>query len=233
VLFAGLPIVTPGHIGRTESLHSGTALVTAAVGSDGALAEVKGRVSVLRGGTVGTSQILLSVSLDDGTSYKTARLGTALTYTIPYIGVTLTLESGGTLVAGDEIFVFETTAPAFDSTGVTLAKTKMEASQYVTRTWLFVGDQSTLVGAQAIETRPTPTRPRPSASSSRRPRSATVASSKPRCRATRSCPRRTRSSCSPRSARRATPSPAPRDRSSATASRSATTSASPARSRTT
>jgi hypothetical protein len=151
VLFAGLPIATPGHIGRTESLHTGTALVTAAVGSDGALAEVKGRVSVLRGGTVGTSQILLSVSLDDGASYKTARLGTALTYTIPYIGVTLTLESGGTLVTGDEIFVFETTAPAFDSTGVTLAKTKMEAGQYITRTWLFVGDQSTLAGAQAIE----------------------------------------------------------------------------------
>jgi hypothetical protein len=151
VLFVPLPIGTAGSMGRQDSSHTGTSKVSAAAGADGVLAEVDGIVKVTRGGTVGTDQIILSISLDDGTTYKPARLGTASSYIIPSIGVTLSF-GAGTLVADDTILEFKTVAPIFDADGVTSALATMTAQQRQVRSWLFVGDVPTLALGQAIET---------------------------------------------------------------------------------
>lgn len=150
ILFVPLPIVTAGSMGRQNSEHTGTSKVSAAAGSGGVLAEVNGIVTVTRGGTIGTSQILLSISLDGGTTYKPARLGTASIYIIPSIGVTLSF-GAGTLVADDTVLEFATVAPLFDATGVTTGQAAMIAQQRQVRSWLFVGDIPTLALGQAIE----------------------------------------------------------------------------------
>lgn len=151
-LLVPLPIATAGIIRRSESVHTGTCSVTVTAGSDGALLPVDAILKVVTGGTVGTDQIRLSLSLDGGTSYKPVRLGTATTYVVPSIGVYFSFVSGGTLVAGDTILEFETSGPVFDSTGVTLGKTEMIAQALGVRTWLFVGDVPSLALGQAIET---------------------------------------------------------------------------------
>jgi len=151
VLYVPIPIATPGAVVRSESMHTGTSAVTVAVGSSGALAEVDAILKVTAGGTRGTSQILLSLSLDGGTSYKPVRLGTATSYVIPNIGVTISF-GAGTLVAGDTILKFKTSGPQFDSSGVTLGAAGLVAQQKVVRSWLFVGDVLTRALGQAIET---------------------------------------------------------------------------------
>lgn len=151
VLYVPLPIATAGVVSRQESMHTGTSKVSVAVGSDGALAEVHGYVVVKTGGTVGTDQILLLLSLDGDVTQKTIRLGTATTYTIPDVGLVLSV-GVGTLVEGETVLEFKTTGPQFDATGVTLAKTKLAAQQKVVRSWLFVGTVGSLALGQAIET---------------------------------------------------------------------------------
>ncbi len=150
-LFVPLPIATAGIVRRQESVHTGTSKVTCAVGSDGSLAEVDGAIVVVSGGTVGTDQILLSLSLDGEVSFSPLRLGTATSYVLPRIGITVSF-GVGTLVEGDTILLFKTTAPLFDSTGVALGATAMAAQQRGVRSWVFVGDVSTLALGQAIET---------------------------------------------------------------------------------
>jgi len=151
VLFVPLPIGTAGSVGRQNSEHTGTSKVSAAAGTDGVLAEVDGIVKVTRGGTIGTDQIILSISLDGGTTYKPARLGTASSYIVPNVGVTLSF-GAGTLVADDTILEFKTVAPIFDATGVTTGKTQMIAQSRLVRSWLFIGDVPTTALGQAIET---------------------------------------------------------------------------------
>ncbi|MBP9863387.1 MAG: hypothetical protein KBD62_35910, partial [Kofleriaceae bacterium] len=151
VLYVPLPIATAGLVKRSESVHTGTSTVTVAVGSDGALAEVDAIVTVVTGGTIGTDQIRLNLSLDGGTSTTPVRLGTASSYVVPRIGCTITF-GAGTLVAGDTALEFKTTGPMFNSAGVTLGKAGMIAQQSGVRSWIFVGDVPTLALGQAIET---------------------------------------------------------------------------------
>lgn len=157
-IFVPMPIATVGVVGSEDDTGvTGTSVVTATAGASGALEEVDGRVEVILGGTIGTSQISLSLSLNGGRTEKTVRLGTASSYVIPYIGVTLNF-AAGTLVAGD-VFTFRTTAPMWDSTGLAAAKTALAAQLKLSRTWLVVGDlaSSTVAGyvttqANAYET---------------------------------------------------------------------------------
>ncbi len=151
VLLVPLPIATAGIIKRSESVHTGTSKVTIAVGSSGSLAETDGLAVVSVGGTIGTDQILLSVSTDGGVTYKTVRLGTATSYVVPYAGLTISF-GAGTVIAGDTILEWDSTAPMFDSSGITTGKAGMVAQQRALRSWLFVGDVSTLALGQAIET---------------------------------------------------------------------------------
>lgn len=149
-LLVPMPIATPGIVKRSESVHTGTSKVTVAVGSSGALAETDAILTVVAGGTVATDQILLSLSLDGGVTYKTVRLGTAATYVVPRAGLTVSF-GAGTLVAGDTILEWQSTAPMFDSAGITLGKAGLVSKQFQARSWLFIGDVSTLALGQAIE----------------------------------------------------------------------------------
>jgi len=140
VLFVPLPTVTAGTIGRQNGTgNSGSSVVSVAAGSNGVLEEVDAEIEVVQGGTIGTDQIILDISLDGGRTKKRARLGTETTYPIPYVGLTLSF-AAGTLVAGDTCFTFSTTAPRWDATGLADARTALVAQQKQARSWLVVGD---------------------------------------------------------------------------------------------
>lgn len=149
-LFVPLPIATAGTVGRFNNTgNTGTSVVTCAVGGSGALAETDGILKVTTGGTIGTDQIILSLSLDGGTTYKPVRLGTASSYTIPKVGLTLSF-AAGTLVAGDTVLTWHSVAPLPDWTALSTAFTQMTTQTKLTRSWLFVGDLSTYASANAI-----------------------------------------------------------------------------------
>jgi hypothetical protein len=150
VLLVPVAISTAGSMRRQESVHTGTAKVTAAVGASGALKKVHGLLKVTSGGTVGTDQILLDLSLDGGESYQPVRLGTATSYAIPRVGVTVSFLSTGTLVDEDTILEFETVGPVMDATGITAGLAGLTAKQWQTRSWLFMGEVSSNTIAQAI-----------------------------------------------------------------------------------
>jgi len=150
ILFSGLPIATPGAVGRVNTGgDTGTSVASVAAGSSGVLAEHEGRVTVLTGGTVGTSQIVLGVSLDDGTTVRRVRLGTATSYALPFVGVTLSL-TVGTLVAGDTIITWFGSAPKSDAAGWATARAALAAQLRGCRTVLLCGDLDTDTEAQAL-----------------------------------------------------------------------------------
>lgn len=152
VLFVPLPIATTGTVGRfNDTGNTGTSVVTCAVGGSGALAETDGILKVTTGGTIGTDQIILSLSLDGGTTYKPVRLGTASSYIIPKVGLTLSF-AAGTLVAGDTVLTWHSIAPLPDWTSLSTAFAAMVAQRRLTRSWVFVGDVSTYASANAIAT---------------------------------------------------------------------------------
>lgn len=140
LLFCGLPIATPGTVGshNTEG-NSGTSVTTVSVGSYGSLTEHEGVVSVLTGGTIGTSQIVLGLSLDGGVTTKRVRLGTASSYTIPYVGVVIAF-AAGTLVAGDTIHTWTGTGPRSDASGWIAARQFLAAQQKQHRSIILIGD---------------------------------------------------------------------------------------------
>lgn len=136
ILFIGLPVTTAGVAGSHDSTGvTGTCNISVAAGADGYFEEVEGIVTVVTGGTVGTDQIELTLSLDGGRTEKPIRLGTALTYTIPYVGAVLSFQTGGTLVAED-VWTFRTTAPMWGSSDFALAKTALAAQTKQSRSWL-------------------------------------------------------------------------------------------------
>jgi hypothetical protein len=79
-----------------------------------------GLVSVLIGGTVGTTGMQIGVSLDAGRStLYTVNLGTATSYAIPGTGITVNF-GAGTLVAGDS-YSWVSTEPKWNQAGVASA----------------------------------------------------------------------------------------------------------------
>jgi hypothetical protein len=139
VIFVGLPKATAGAIGAQTTSGTGTSAVSAAAGANGVLDEVDCIVTVAAGGTVGTDQILLDLSMDGGKSTKRVRVGTGTTYTDPYYGIVLTF-AAGTLVAGDVVLHFRTTAPRWDQAGIAAARLALAAQQKPSRSWLVIGD---------------------------------------------------------------------------------------------
>jgi hypothetical protein len=140
IVFIGLPIETAGVLGRLDnSGNSGTSVVSVAEGPDGPLEETDGVVTVIRGGTVGADQILLGVSLNGGRETKKVRVGTANAYTIPYVGLALAL-GAGTLVAGETVLTWHTTAPRWDQAGLAAARAALAGQQKAMRSMLVVGD---------------------------------------------------------------------------------------------
>jgi len=140
ILFIGVPTTTIGTIGRVDqSGNSSSSVVSVAADSAGVLDEVQGVVTVAQGGVVGTDQILLDLSLDGGRTTKRTRLGTAVSYTIPYVGLVLSF-GAGSLVAGDTVLTFTTTAPRWATDALADARAALVAQQKQARSWLVVGD---------------------------------------------------------------------------------------------
>jgi hypothetical protein len=147
VIFVGLPKATAGTIGSEDDTGvSGTSVITLTAGANGVLGEVDGILTVTTGGTIGANGIVCTLSLDGGWTEKTIRLGTAATYTVPYLGIILNF-AAGTLVAGDE-YTFRTTAPMWDTAGLTAAKAALAAQTKLARSFVVIGDipNSTFAG---------------------------------------------------------------------------------------
>ncbi len=148
LIFTGLPVVTAAVLGSEDtSAWTGTSIPSVAAGAAGYLEELDAIVEVDTAGTVGTAPgPVLNLSLDGGWTYKKVRLGTATSYTIPYVGAVLSF-TVGTMIA-DNVYSFRTTAPMWDSAGITALRTALAAQQKQARSWLIVGDlpNSTFAG---------------------------------------------------------------------------------------
>lgn len=152
MLVLGIPIVTAGTVGRHDtSGNTGTSVSTVTAGGDGVLCEHDGVLTVSTGGTIGTSQIILDLSLDGGMSSKSVRLGTATSYTIPYFGLSVSF-AAGTLVAGNVIHTWHGTGPRGDSTGWTSVFDALAAQPLQFRTGLLFGDIQTDTELDALYT---------------------------------------------------------------------------------
>jgi hypothetical protein len=140
VLFIGVPIVSVGAISRIDqSGNTNSSVVTAAAGTSGILEEVDAVVKCAVGGVVATDQIVLDISLDGGRTFKKTRLGTEVSLTLPYVGLDLNF-AAGSLTAGDTVLKFSTSAPRWDSSGLSDARDGLVAQQKQARSWLVIGD---------------------------------------------------------------------------------------------
>lgn len=140
ILFVGLPIVTAGAISRENtSGNSGSSVTTLAAGGDGVLGEHDGVVTVATGGTIGTDQIVLTVSLDGGRTSKRVKMGAGNTHTPLYFNVTISF-AAGTLVTGDTIHTWHGSAPLSDNAGWTAARIALAAQEKSFRSTLLIGD---------------------------------------------------------------------------------------------
>lgn len=139
VLVVGLPIATSGVVGRVDKTgNSGTSVASVTAGGSGVLGEHDGVVKTDVGGTIGTSQIKLLVSADCGRTFKRVRLGTATSYAIPYLGVTLSF-AAGTLVAGDTIITWHGSSPRSDATGWAAARAALASQMKFFRSAILAG----------------------------------------------------------------------------------------------
>lgn len=140
VVFVPMPIGTPGVVSRqVVGGNSGTCVTAIVAGSDGILAEHRGRWRVLRGGLVGTDPIVLGLSLDGGRTEKRVRLGTATTYVDPYFGFSTTFTLG-TLVTGDTIHEWHGSAPRIDWTDLATVRANLGSQSKLFRSMLVIGD---------------------------------------------------------------------------------------------
>ncbi len=152
VLFVGMPIGTAGAVSRfTAYQNTGTSTISVAAGADGVLAEHDGVVTVVSGGTLGTDQIKLSVSLDGGRSFQSVRLGTSLSYVLPNVNVTITF-GAGTLVTGDTVAEWHGSGPVIDTADLITVRDNLAAGLRTFRSWLLCGDFTNDTAASALLT---------------------------------------------------------------------------------
>jgi hypothetical protein len=151
IIFVPMPIVTAGALRMQRSTGTGTSIITFTPGTYGYLEEVDATLTVTTGGTIGSgSGPIFTLSLDGGRTTKTVRLGTASTYTIPYVGIVLNF-GAGTLVAGDTL-TFRFTPPKWDNAGLTAARAALAAQQKASRSWNIVGDLANSTEAGYVTT---------------------------------------------------------------------------------
>jgi hypothetical protein len=141
VMFVGLPIATPGVVSQLDdSGVEGTSVVSVTAAAGGILEETDCSVTVFRGGTIGTDQILLDLSCDDRV-VKRVRLGTATSYTIPYLGIVISFAAG--TLEDEDVFTFRTSAPRFSQASLALARAALAAQQKGGRSWLIIPELET------------------------------------------------------------------------------------------
>jgi hypothetical protein len=152
LLFVGMPIGTAGAVSRSTGFtNTGSSVVTAVAGVNGVLAEHEGVLKVVAGGTIGTSQIKLDLSLDGGRSFQPLRLGTANSYVIPNVGVTLNF-GAGTLVTGNTVLQWFGSGPLVNTADFAAVRAELAAGLRQFRSLLVVGDCQNLAGANALVT---------------------------------------------------------------------------------
>jgi hypothetical protein len=149
-IFVGIPIVTAGVVGRFNTGgNTGSSVVSVAAGGTGVLGEHDGVVRVVTGGTIGTDQIKLEVSADGGRTFLPVRLGTASSYAIPYLNVTVSF-AAGTLVAGDTVLTWHGSGPRGNAAGWQAARVALAAQQRGFRSMLLFGDLQNSTEADAF-----------------------------------------------------------------------------------
>lgn len=152
IIFVGLPAATAGALSWSNDTGvTGTSVVTVAAGAAGYLEETEGVFTVVTGGTIGTTGIVGTLSLDGGVTEKTIRLGTATSYTVPYLGIVINF-AAGTLVAND-VFTFATRGPMWDAAGLASARDALAAQYKLARSFVVIGDlpNSTFAGYVVTE----------------------------------------------------------------------------------
>lgn len=145
-----MPIVTAGVISQQDdSQVDGTCAITV---TGTPLEECDLELTVTHTGTktIGTDQILFDLSLDGGRTTKSVKLGTATSYVVPYVGITLNF-AAGTLIA-DDLYTCRTTAPKPDQAGIQDAREALAEQLKVERSWLCPWDVATEDEAQDIVT---------------------------------------------------------------------------------
>lgn len=152
VLFLGLPIVTPGVVGRLDtSGNTGSSVVSVTAGANGVLGEHDGAVTVVKGGTIGADTIMLGLSMDGSRTFVNVRLGQQSSYAIPYFGVSLAF-AAGTLNTGDTIATWHGSAPRTDTPSIQAARAALAAGTRAFRSILLIGDLQTSTDALAYNT---------------------------------------------------------------------------------
>jgi hypothetical protein len=122
----------PGASTAVVSTATGTSIVTVSVGT--AYDDYLVQMTVVTGGTIGTTGIVIKLSLDGGKNYgPEISIGTAVTYAITNTGLTLAF-AAGTMVAGD-YHRFSTTAPHWNAAGLQAALVALTASPYALAGW--------------------------------------------------------------------------------------------------
>lgn len=140
VVFVGMAIGTQGTISRsTQFENTGSSVVTVTAGADGVLAEHDGVIQVVAGGTIGTDQIRLNVSLDGGRSFQPVRLGTANSYALPNVNATVSF-GAGTLVTGDQIAEWHGSSPLITPADLAAVRANLAAGLQLFRSTLLCGD---------------------------------------------------------------------------------------------
>jgi hypothetical protein len=140
ILYVAMPIETAGVVGRFNTAgNTGSSVPTVSAVAGGCLTEHDGVVKVFKGGTVGTDQIVLEISLDGGRLFKKVRLGTASSYVFPYVGAQIAF-AAGTLVAGDTIITWHGTGPRCLSSDLTTARTNLAGVLKFFRSMILMGD---------------------------------------------------------------------------------------------
>jgi hypothetical protein len=136
-LVVPLPISTQGIITWQRQSGTGTSTALMSVGPSGSLERVDGLHRVSRGGTVGVDQIQMDYSLDGGNRWTSYRLGTGTSYTIPRTGQTVTF-AAGTLVTGEEILAWGSTAPEPADADIATARENLAAQGQQSRAWYLI-----------------------------------------------------------------------------------------------
>jgi hypothetical protein len=120
-------------------------------GGDGILAEHDGVLRVVSGGTIGTHQIKLELSLDGGRTFQPIRLGTASSFALPNVNASISF-GAGTLVADDVVLEWHGSGPQISTSDLATVRAELAAKDFRFRSALLCGDLPNEAAANAVVT---------------------------------------------------------------------------------
>lgn len=152
VLFVGMPISVEGVVSRTSTQgNTGSSVPSVVASAGGFYAEHDGVLYVVAGGTIGTDQIRLNLSLDGGKTFKAIRLGIANSFTLPNVNGTVSF-GAGTLVTGDTILTWHGSGPLPATSDLATVRANLAARQFLFRDALLCGDLQVVSDANNVVT---------------------------------------------------------------------------------